>query len=218
MVIHISEYSPAIPNTTANANLVKSKLEQLDYTVTHKANPTPKELQDAFTDFILDLGKYQSPKALVYITGHGVSRRGKQQIQLSKGKFVSVEVRSRSVAILTLPRQEQLLKFRSNLHGGHLGVVFDSCRTQALGKQQSTSFSPAKNTFFMFSTAQGHIAHLPTDGSATAYTKSLCKHLDTKTEVVMIQRKVAQDLQYCEHPQEPWYSESLKGGIERITF
>jgi formylglycine-generating enzyme required for sulfatase activity len=139
LVIGISEYKerhwPDLPGVIGDINEISNALETHNFTVRKVLNPTLRELEEAYSGFILDYGQDKKNRLLFWYAGHGFSYKpdwGNDYL----GFLVGSDAPSPEISwsgfkakALSMVRMEE---YALNIGSKHAIFLFDSCFAGAL--------------------------------------------------------------------------------------
>ena len=132
LVIGVSDYKkgwPDLPGVAADVKEVKLVLEKNGFRVTVVNNPTKKELDEAFGDFISHYGLAEGNRLLVYFAGHGHTQKlsyGGQMGYLVPADAPSPKENLNGFLSSGLDMQ-QIEVYAKRIQARHALFLFDSC-------------------------------------------------------------------------------------------
>ena len=132
LVIGISDYTegwPDLPNATKDAIEVSAELEEHGFETVLLQNPTRRQLDDAFSDFIYRMGLSPGNRLLLYFAGHGYTMQ--MAYGASMGYIVPADAPLPNVDQVEFRRKAiSMQAFESNarqIQAKHVLYLFDSC-------------------------------------------------------------------------------------------
>ena len=223
LVVGISEYSfGRLANPTNDARAIAKKFRSFGYNTLEVIDPSRLALLDALKRF--RSMSSNADAALVYYAGHGVQSEGANfliPVDFDPSAE-NIVLRERAMAVSELMDENVLTRIkvvfldacRNNpfdlTHAGGRGIAVPAMRNLSVGLAP-IAVPGNSQTMISFATKDGATA---SDGSEdhSPYTQSLLKHLDDRVDVVLMLRRVRQEvMDKTNGQQQPWDYGSLLG-------
>lgn len=206
------EHGGSLKNPINDAQAVKQRLEELNFTVSIRENPDLKELKMAVDDFGIELKNFDV--GLFYFAGHGVQVEGKNYLIP-----IDANLKEERMVEYDCIRADRVLKYMETGNPGDVNlIILDACRNnpferswnRSIGSRGLATMSAPRGSLIAYATAPGETA---SDGKGEngLYTGELIKNIKDKGKTInqMFQQVRSSVMQLSDDKQVPWESSSL---------
>jgi len=137
LIIGVSDYTagwPDLPGVVADIKNVSTALEKHDFNVTTVMNPTDRQMEDAFEDFINKYGSEKDVRLVFYFAGHGHTIKTSYGEEL--GYIVPANAINPNHGVSDFQRRAmemaQIEIFAKRIQSKHALFLFDACFSGSL--------------------------------------------------------------------------------------